>query len=75
MAIFLDQPTSPASLAGIAGQAPEEEISLGRREIYVRYGAGQSDTRLRIPAASQGTARNMNTVAKLAALAASPAAA
>ncbi|MDB5677276.1 DUF1697 domain-containing protein [Sphingomonas bacterium] len=48
-----------------------EEMALGRREIYVRYtdhGMGQS--KLVIPAAKAGTARNMNTVAKLAEMAA-----
>jgi len=48
----------------------DEELRLGWREIYVRYGAGMADSRLRIPAAKTGTARNMNTVAKLASLAA-----
>src|SRR5438874_13647320 len=42
------------------------ELRLGRREIYVRY-VGMAASKLRIPAAKKGTARNMNTVAKLAA--------
>jgi uncharacterized protein (DUF1697 family) len=49
----------------------DEKISLGKREIYVFYGAGMGRSKLRIPAAAAGTARNMNTVAKLAELAAS----
>jgi len=39
---------------------------LGRREIYVHYGSGMGSSKLKIPAAKSGTARNMNTVAKLA---------
>jgi uncharacterized protein (DUF1697 family) len=69
MAIFLDEPATPAVLNGVAGRADHEEIRLGKREIYVLYGAGMGDSKLRIPAAKAGTARNMNTVAKLAAMA------
>jgi uncharacterized protein (DUF1697 family) len=67
MAIFLD---GPATLEGVAGQAADEEIQLGGREIYVRYGSGMGSSKLRIPAARHGTARNMNTVGKLAEMAA-----
>ena len=48
----------------------DERIALGEREVYVAYGeSGMGRSRLRIPAAEAGTARNMNTVAKLAELA------
>jgi uncharacterized protein (DUF1697 family) len=47
----------------------DEQIALGRREIYVHYPRGQGTSRLIIPAAKAGTARNMNTVMKLAELA------
>lgn len=69
MAIFLDNQTSSATLERMSGQAADEEILLGTREIYVRYGSGMGQSKLRIPAAKTGTARNMNTVAKLAAMA------
>ena len=69
-AIFLDQLASSVVLDGITGQAEHELIELGRREIFVHYGEGMATTRLRIPGAKNGTARNMNTVAKLAALSA-----
>ena len=62
VAIFID---GPLSLEGITGQRGET-IALGSRHIYVDYHDGMADTRLRIPAAKLGTARNMNTVAKLA---------
>ncbi len=68
MAIFLDQVTTAATLDGVTGRAADEALQLGYREIYVRYGAGMAESKLRIPAAKTGTARNMNTVAKLAAL-------
>ena len=64
VAIFID---GPLSLEGITGQRGET-VALGSRHIYVDYHDGMADTRLRIPAAKLGTARNMNTVAKLAAM-------
>jgi uncharacterized protein (DUF1697 family) len=64
-AIFLDRPPPSDTLAHVSGRR-EEEIRLGRREIYVYYPGGMGRSRLRIPAARAGTARNMNTVAKLA---------
>jgi uncharacterized protein (DUF1697 family) len=69
VAIFLPHAPPKDALAHARGLAGEEMV-LGVREIYVHYGGGMADSRLRIPAAAQGTARNMNTVAKLASLAA-----
>ena len=68
VAIFLNKPPPTTCLAEISGQAGEE-VRLGRREIYVHYGDGMGKSKLRIPAAADGTARNMNTIAKLTALA------
>ena len=68
-ATFLDELASPGTLDGMTGQAADETVHVGYREIYVRYGAGLANSKLRIPAAIEGTARNMNTVAKLAAMA------
>jgi len=65
VAIFLDCAPPPSALADVRNQTVEE-IALGTREIYVHYGAGMADSKLKIPAAKLGTARNMNTVAKLA---------
>jgi uncharacterized protein (DUF1697 family) len=65
MAIFLDGPVTQAALEGVKNQADDEFLALGRRELYVWYGSGQGQSRLRIPAAKWGTARNMNTIAKL----------
>lgn len=69
VAIFLDAPPLAGCLAA-ASHVNGEEMALGKREIYVHYGEGMADSRLRIPAAAAGTARNMNTVAKLAQMAA-----
>jgi uncharacterized protein (DUF1697 family) len=65
VAIFLDAPPPTDALAGVSGQQTEE-IALGKREIYVHYGNGMAKSKLKIQAAKSGTARNMNTVAKLA---------
>lgn len=67
--IFLDNAPSPDALSDVRNVA-DEEIRLGKREIYVRYSDGMADSRLIIPAAKSGTGRNMNTVVKLAAMAA-----
>ena len=69
VAIFVDTPLAADALKAVSGQS-EEEFQLGVREIYVFYGEGMADSKLKIPAAKSGTARNMNTVAKLAAMAA-----
>lgn len=68
VAIFLDEPPAANAMEGIAGRNGEE-IARGLRELYVHYGDGMADSKLRIPAATNGTARNMNTVAKLAEMA------
>jgi uncharacterized protein (DUF1697 family) len=64
VAIFLDTPPPADTLTRVSGQQTEE-IALGTREIYVYYGEGMAHSKLNIPAAKTGTARNMNTVAKL----------
>jgi uncharacterized protein (DUF1697 family) len=68
VAIFLDEPPPADALEHIAGRNGEE-VGLGRREIYVHYGERMAGSKLKIPAAKTGTARNMNTVAKLIELA------
>lgn len=69
VAIFLDHPPPADTLSSIASLA-DEEIRLGTWEIYVYYGQGMAKSKLKNPAAKSGTARNINTVAKLADLAA-----
>jgi len=67
VAIFLDRPPPPDALDDAVGRV-DEEMRLGSREIYVHYGAGIGRSKLKIPAAHDGTARNMNTIARLIAM-------
>lgn len=68
-AIFLDA-TPPADAIVTARGRVDEELSLGARELYVTYPGGSGASKLKIPAAANGTARNMNTIARLAEMAA-----
>lgn len=65
VALFTDE---ALSLDGLRHQAGEV-LALGRRELFIDYGEGMGTSKLVIPAAKTGTARNMNTVRKLAELA------
>jgi uncharacterized protein (DUF1697 family) len=68
-AFFMNE-APPKGLMETARNVDDERIAAGVREVYVAYGEkGIGRSRLRIPAAEAGTARNMNTVAKLAELA------
>lgn len=69
VAIFLEARPRPETLTGLKHQATEV-LKPGTREIYVHYPDGQGASKLVVPAAKSGTARNMNTVAKLADMAA-----
>jgi len=69
VAIFIDDPIPPDAIDA-ARNIKDEELRIGKREIYVFYGDGMADSRLIIPAGKAGTARNMNTIAKLAEMAA-----
>lgn len=66
--VFLDAPPPSDALAAVS-RRNGEQIALGKREIHIHYGDGMADSKLRIPAAKSGTARNMNTVARLVAMA------
>ena len=51
--------------------APDgEEAKLAGREIYVHYPIGSGRSKLKLPALKPGTSRNLNTVRRLAELAA-----
>ncbi|MBZ0112663.1 MAG: DUF1697 domain-containing protein [Thermoanaerobaculia bacterium] len=62
--VFLDQAPTPDACDQASG-VDHEEIHLGDREIYVYYPKGMGQSKLRIPVAKLGTARNLNTVSKL----------
>jgi uncharacterized protein (DUF1697 family) len=68
VAIFLDR-AAPADALKSAKNVTDERMALGKREVYVHYPRGQGRSRLAIPTAADGTARNMNSVAKLAGMA------
>lgn len=57
------------SLEGVRHQA-DELLALGTRELFIDYRTGVGTSKLVVPAAKAGTARNMNTVARLAQMAA-----
>ena len=69
MALFVDLALPADPLDGVTG-IKSEQVRLGKRELFVLYPHGMANTRLRIPSEKHGTARNMNTVAKLAEMAA-----
>lgn len=68
VAIFLDKSPPADALDAIRNQK-DDEARLGKREIYVAYGCGMGRSKLKIPAAANGTARNINTIAALAQMA------
>jgi len=69
VAIFFDQAPAPGWLESLRGRR-DEQLALVGRELWVSYGEDMRSSKLVIPAATAGTARNLNTVARLAAMAA-----
>ncbi len=67
MAHFIAAEPVPAMLAE-ARDVVGELLALGPRCIIVSYGEGIGKTKLKLPAVKGGTARNMNSVAKMAAM-------
>ncbi|WP_309602444.1 DUF1697 domain-containing protein [Sphingomonas sp.] len=67
MAHFIEEEPVEAMLAE-ARDVVGERMALGPRSIIVSYGEGIGKTRLKLPAVKHGTARNMNSVAKMAAM-------
>jgi uncharacterized protein (DUF1697 family) len=67
VACFIDeQPTQ--AMIDEARDVQGERMALGPRAIYIAYGQGIAESKLKLPAIKQGTARNMNSVAKIAEL-------
>jgi uncharacterized protein (DUF1697 family) len=67
MAHFIAEAPTPAMLAE-ARDVVGERMALGPRMIYVSYGEGIGKSRLKLPAVKNGTARNLNSVARMAGL-------
>ena len=67
MAHFIaEQPTK--AMLDEARDVQGERMAIGPRMIYISYGEGIGKTRLKLPAVKQGTARNLNSVARIAEL-------
>ncbi len=64
---FMRGAVSAADLAAMAKTAVREEIKQGKDCLYIKFPDGQGPSKLKMP--KLGTARNWNTVTKLAAMA------
>jgi uncharacterized protein (DUF1697 family) len=62
---FIDEEPVQAML-NEARDVTGERMALGPRLLYVSYGEGIGKSKLKLPAVKQGTARNMNSVGKIA---------
>jgi uncharacterized protein (DUF1697 family) len=67
--VFLAAPAAPDLMERIVIPGPEEVCAVGR-EIFIHYPDGMGRSKLKLPSVVVGTTRNINTVAKLAAMAA-----
>jgi uncharacterized protein (DUF1697 family) len=77
---FSDAPPAKVAVFFLSSQAPRallasvvapggEQVRLGKREIYVYYPDGMGRSKLKLPLTGPATARNINTVTKLIAIA------
>jgi len=64
--VMKTRPDVPKATAYLASYAGRERVSMGGREIFIHYPDGQGQSRLSIARFGNGTARNWNTVTKLA---------
>ena len=67
VACFIDDKPAREMIDEARGVA-DERLALGLRVIYIAYGHGMADSKLKAPAIGKGTARNMNSVGKIAEL-------
>ena len=68
VAIFLNEAPQQDAIAQAKNRA-DEQVASGVREFYIAYPSGMADSKLKIPGAEKGTARNMNSVSKMAKIA------
>lgn len=66
---FFAEPVPENSLYGLVAPDGEEVVALGR-EIFVHCPIGSGRSKIKLPILKTGTSRNINTIVKLAALAA-----
>jgi|CXWL01.1.fsa_nt_gi uncharacterized protein (DUF1697 family) len=69
LVFFMDNPPAPDLIAQCR-DINGEVLALGTRELHVDYGDGIRFTKLKIPSKEDRTGRNMNSVRKLAEMAA-----
>ncbi|HEX4368780.1 MAG TPA: DUF1697 domain-containing protein [Rhodopila sp.] len=62
--VFLPKPVRSTAVAEIVIQGREEIQAVGR-EVFVHYPDGMGRSKLKLPFATDGTTRNLNTVGKL----------
>jgi uncharacterized protein (DUF1697 family) len=67
VALFIDEMPAQGMIDAATG-INGERLALGPRLIYIAYGDGMADSKLKMAAFKQGTARNLNSVAKIAEL-------
>ena len=67
MAYFVEEKPVQAMIDD-ARDVKEERLALGPRVIYISYAGGIADSKLKMPILKLGTARNMNSVARIAEL-------
>lgn len=65
--VFLSQPAPPGLMDAVVNPGGEE-VRLGNRELFIHYPDGMGRSKLKLPAISASTTRNLNTVAKLVAM-------
>jgi len=66
--LFLCEPAPAGLLEGLVIPG-REVVHLVNREIFIHYPDGMGQSKLKLPTAALGTVRNLNTVAKLVAMA------
>ena len=64
-AFFIDEVPVQAMIDE-ARDVAGERLALGPRLLYVSYGEGIGKSKLKLPAVKRGTARNMNSVGRIA---------
>ena len=67
VALFTSEKPTQAAIDAATG-INGERLVIGPRLIYICYGDGMADSKLKLPAMREGTARNMNSVGKMAEL-------
>ena len=63
--VILLEATPTRAMITAAKFKTDEQIALGNACLYVHYPSGMGQSKLKIPGAEQGTARNMNTITKM----------